>query len=288
MMSRAPGYVKLHRSLLDWEWWDDHSATRVLTYLMLSVNWQQKQWMGMTIEPGSIVTSYAIIAKSCGITEKQARRSMKVLELGSVIERKRAGKGQLVTLGNWDKYQSDEPQEGRQRAGKRAAKGQAKGSERATTKEGKEIQEGEEGKNSTNVEGQAPSSSKVDNRNPGVQAVIDHLTARLIELDIAKSLDGTQQANRFDASSLLKKLAKERPEFDPLESAKALIDFATGHEFHSRNTTRVGYLLRNLAKIRADAMAKRTNAKHQTNDEYAAAARRSVETLIAARENNAG
>lgn len=133
----AEGYIKLHRSLLEWELWDDHSATRVLTYLMLAVNWQEKRWMGVTVAPGSLVTSYGSIATRCGLTEKVVRRALNGLEEVGVLVRERAGKGQLVTLVNWDKFQGDTIVEGRKRAGRGQEEGSEMGSERATTKEGK-------------------------------------------------------------------------------------------------------------------------------------------------------
>ena len=37
------GWIKLHRTLKDWEWYDDINATRLLVHLLISVNYQLKQ-----------------------------------------------------------------------------------------------------------------------------------------------------------------------------------------------------------------------------------------------------
>ena len=98
---------------------------------------------------------------------------------------------------------------------------------------------------------------------PGVQGVIDHLSAALKVEGIAQSLDGTVKDNRFAAQSLLTKLGKDYPDYDPLESAKALINAAMKDEFHRRNTTSVRYLLNNCGKIAA-AARERKKGTHQT------------------------
>lgn len=127
----SAGYIKLHRSLLDWQYWDDHNTTRLLIYFLVSVNYEPKKWMGIIINPGSMVTSYEKIAAQTQLSVKQIRRSIKVLIDDNQILQERALKGQMITLVKWDELQLEEI--------KRADKGQAKGSERATTKEGKEI-----------------------------------------------------------------------------------------------------------------------------------------------------
>ena len=131
------GWIKLHRSLLDWEWWGDHNMVRLLTYLLCAVNYEQKQWMGMDVMPGTLITSYEKLSDATGLTVKQSRLCVDRLKKGKQIEVKKAGKGQAITLTKWDKLQSDDEK----KAGKGQASGQAKGIERATTKESKEVKE---------------------------------------------------------------------------------------------------------------------------------------------------
>lgn len=131
------GWIKLHRSLTDWEWWDDHNATRLLVCLLCTVNYKPKKWKGIMIQAGSMVTSFPKLAEKTGLTIKQTRGAMQKLENSGEVARSRAHDGQLVTLRKWDKLQADEDK----RAGNRADEGQMKGRQRATTKEGKEGKE---------------------------------------------------------------------------------------------------------------------------------------------------
>jgi hypothetical protein len=122
------GWIKLHRFLKDWEWYDDHNATRLLLHLLVSVNYEDKQWKGQTVKAGSIITSWESLSKEVGLSVKQIRLAMSKLESSKEVVRFTTNKWQAVTLVKWDKLQGCDSQQGSQR-----------GSQRATTKEYKEI-----------------------------------------------------------------------------------------------------------------------------------------------------
>ena len=122
------GWIKLHKTLKDWEWYDDHNATRLLVHLLLSVNYEDKTWKGQTIKAGSCVTSWENLAKEIGLTVKQTRTAMGKLEASKEVARYTTNKWQAITLIKWDKLQVEYTKEGKQM-----------GRQRATTKEYKEI-----------------------------------------------------------------------------------------------------------------------------------------------------
>jgi hypothetical protein len=122
------GWIKLHRSLKDWEWYDDHNATRLLLHLLLSVNYEDRVWKGQTIKAGTIVTSWENLAKEVGLSVKQIRTAMDKLERSKEVARYTTNKWQAVSLVKWEKLQLVCEQDGKQ-----------KGKPRATTKESKEI-----------------------------------------------------------------------------------------------------------------------------------------------------
>ncbi len=134
------GWIKLHRSLLEWEWYGNKNARLLLIHLLVSVNHEDKNWHGVTIKAGSMAFSWETLSKAVGLTVKECRAAMMKLEKnGSEVVRERAGNFQLVTLVKWDKLQEVE----KLRAGKGQANGQLVGRERATTKEYKNIEERE-------------------------------------------------------------------------------------------------------------------------------------------------
>lgn len=101
------GWIKLHRSLLEWEWFDDHNATRLLIFLLISVNHEDKKWKGVTVKAGSMIFSWETLSNSIGLTIQQVRSAMKKLESSREVNRQSTNQYQIITLVKWDKMQSD-------------------------------------------------------------------------------------------------------------------------------------------------------------------------------------
>ena len=275
-MSSAPqtGWVKLHRSILDWQWIGDPNVVVVFLQILLRVNRVAKRWQGIDIPPGSFVTSRETLAQSCGLSEKQVRRALEVLKGAETIGTERAGLGQMVSLRNWEEYQEDATTEGRTGASRRAEAGPKQGRSRAGTEEGREREKGrreESDPNGSGANGQlpidgmpppapAPKIKPGAGPNPDVQAVVE-----FFEEQLGGKLDGTAQMNRWHASSLLKRLGSEFPEHDAVVSVKALIRAAREDDFHRRNATGFGYLLKHSRAIIESRKARASNPKTQTN-----------------------
>lgn len=235
------GHIRLHRRLLEWEWFGDSTTVHVLVYLLLRANWQRKTWQGHVIDPGQLVTSRATIAESCGLSEKQVRLALEKLNRAGVITTDRAGLGQRVTLVNWADYQVEPSDKGRTRAGLRAERGPNEGRTRAGTEEGEEGEEGKKVKNGAEAPGaEAPTLFG----NPIVNEAMDILKAAN-----GGVLDGTVKANRRDAWTLVNRLAKQYPGTDPLRSLRRLVELAKADAFHGRNATNFRYLLDHTVKI---------------------------------------
>lgn len=79
------GWVKLHRSLLDWEWYNDCNVVYTFIHLLLEANWEDKKWRGMIIPRGSLVTSVAKLAESLKLTIQQTRTVLSKLKLTNNI-----------------------------------------------------------------------------------------------------------------------------------------------------------------------------------------------------------
>lgn len=251
------GFVKLNRSILEWEWFQDSNAVHVLVYLLAAVNRLPGRWQGIDIAPGSIVTSRAKISAATGMSEKQVRLALDKLEQCGTITRDGAGKGQLVTLVKWAEYQIDTQREGRETGRERAGRGPDEGRERATILEGEKLRR-EEGEKS-----KSPDGDLADRRDPEVQVVVEFFEAQL-----GARLDGTVKANRQAAYSLIRKMRKDFPDHDAVVSVKALIQAAREDEFHRKNATGFEYLLRNTMKIIEAKKQRANNPKHQTDHEY--------------------
>jgi len=131
------GWIKLHRSLLDWEWYDDQNTTRLLIHFLVSVNFEDKVWKGIEVKKGQLIFSWETLSKATGLTVQQLRSSMKRLENSKEIIRESTNKFQLISLVKWDKLQSEE----KKITGKQQEKKQSNNNQSTTTKEYKEIKE---------------------------------------------------------------------------------------------------------------------------------------------------
>ena len=132
------GWIKIHRRLLDWEWYDDNNVVRVFLHLLLTANFETKRWRGIVIERGQLIISINELANETNLTPKQTRTALDKLKSTNEIDTKGANKYTLITICKYDIYQGCEDAEGQTKGEQRANKRQTDGNQRATTKEYKE------------------------------------------------------------------------------------------------------------------------------------------------------
>lgn len=99
------GYIKLYRSLLNWEWYDDINTKTVFLHLLLTVNIAKRQWHGISVPCGGRVSSYAVLAEETKLTERQVRTAIKHLETTGEVTRYKYPNFTVFAINNYDKYQ---------------------------------------------------------------------------------------------------------------------------------------------------------------------------------------
>ena len=136
------GYIKLYRSLLSWEWYDDANTLRVFLHLLLTVNHETQAWKGIEVQRGQRVSSFSKIGQELGLTEKEIRTAVKHLIKTGEVAHAATSKYGLFTVNNYDKFQTWAPTEtpGGQPSGhpEGGQPGTRRDSQRATKEEGKE------------------------------------------------------------------------------------------------------------------------------------------------------
>lgn len=144
-MRNAGGYVRVYRSLLDWEWYDDDACVRVMLHLLLSVNWEPKEWHGQKIEAGQLVTSIERLSEKLRLSRSTIRRVLDKLKSTGELTIQTNNHWTTVTLGNWAEYQEVQPTNGRQVIRPTTNRRPTADQPAATTKEGEALEEGKKG-----------------------------------------------------------------------------------------------------------------------------------------------
>ncbi len=104
------GWVKLHRSLLDWEWYNDCNVVYTFIHLLLEANWEDKKWRGMIIPRGSHLTSLSKMAKDLKLSIRQIRTVLDKLQKTNDVTIKTTNGYSLITVVNYDLYQASSEQ----------------------------------------------------------------------------------------------------------------------------------------------------------------------------------
>jgi hypothetical protein len=120
----STGWVKLHRQLLDWEWYSDVNTTRVFLHLLLVANHKDNNWRGIEIKRGQRLTSISGLASETNLSIKNIRTSIKRLKATNEVASHSTAQHTVFTMINYDLYQDE--------ASQVANKGQAKGKQGAT------------------------------------------------------------------------------------------------------------------------------------------------------------
>lgn len=104
------GYIKIHRNILEWEWWSDINTYRLFTYMILRANWKDGKFKGIDIKKGSFVSSVRKLSEETNLTENEIRTAIKHLIKTNEITSKTHGKFTVFTVNNYLLYQEDNEQ----------------------------------------------------------------------------------------------------------------------------------------------------------------------------------
>ncbi len=101
------GWIKLHRKMVDWEWYNDTNVKIIFLHLLLTVNHKEQKWRGQTVLRGQKLTSIEHLADDVGLTIQQTRTALKKLKSTNEITIKTTNKNTLITIEKFNDYQVD-------------------------------------------------------------------------------------------------------------------------------------------------------------------------------------
>jgi len=140
------GWIKLHRSLLEWEWYDDVPVRLTFLHLLITANWEDEPFQGRMIKRGQCITGTLETPRKIGVSKQQFRTAIKKLKLTGEITTESTNKNTLVTLVKYEDYQKNEDQPTTNPTTKATSKKHEKNTSPTTSKEVKKKRKEEENK----------------------------------------------------------------------------------------------------------------------------------------------
>ena len=145
--NKSQGFIKIHRSFMGWEWYDDAHTMRVFIHLLLRANHKAKKWHGQIIERGSFISSYAIIADELSISIRNLRTALKHLVKTEEIKIDGyRGLYSLFIINNYDAYQENDKAKSNNNDGS----GENADNETTNNSQNNDIEETKDGQNPDN------------------------------------------------------------------------------------------------------------------------------------------
>lgn len=99
------GYVKIFRSLLSWEWFEDSKTLQVWIYILLRVQYEDTRWRGIQIRRGQMLESLAGIAENTGMSVQSVRTAISHLKSTHEITCQSTRYGMLINVIKWADFQ---------------------------------------------------------------------------------------------------------------------------------------------------------------------------------------
>ena len=143
-MQRLNGFVKVHRKLVQWGWYQDYVVKDLFLHLLLTASFRESQWMGRTIKKGQVSTKDAHLAEELGCSVKQIRTALNKLKSTGEVASESTNRYTIITVVNWEKYQVlefDKPSEWANKGQAEGKQGANKGQHLKNVKNNKECKE---------------------------------------------------------------------------------------------------------------------------------------------------
>ena len=99
------GFVKFHRKITKWEWYQDANTFRLFFHLIMKANWKDGRFLGHAVPRGSLVSSIGHLAEDLNLSVRNVRTSLEHLKSTGEIEIKTTNRFSLITVINYRLYQ---------------------------------------------------------------------------------------------------------------------------------------------------------------------------------------
>ncbi len=104
MMSQK-GFIKMFRSISEWEWYKDTNTKSVFLHLLISANFEKAKFKGIDIDVGQCMFSLDGLGATLNLSKQEVRTALNHLKSTQEITWEKTPFGLIISIENWDKYQ---------------------------------------------------------------------------------------------------------------------------------------------------------------------------------------
>lgn len=98
-------FIKIDRSILEWEWYRDINTKCLFFHCLLKANWKDTRWKGYEVKRGSFITSVGELSIETGLTINQVRTALLHLKKTGEITIKTTNKFTIITIEKYSVFQ---------------------------------------------------------------------------------------------------------------------------------------------------------------------------------------
>ena len=99
------GWIKIHRSIITWEWYDDINTKVLFLHLLIRANHKLKFWREIPIDRGSFLTSVMKLSEETGLSIQKVRNSLNKLKATNEVTIKSTNQFSIITSVKGEQYQ---------------------------------------------------------------------------------------------------------------------------------------------------------------------------------------
>lgn len=98
------GFIKLHRKLQNWEWYNKSEMVHLFIHLLINANSEDGEWQKQPIKRGQLITGLHSLSEKTGISVRTIRTCLERLKSTSELTIKSTNKFSIITICKYDDY----------------------------------------------------------------------------------------------------------------------------------------------------------------------------------------
>lgn len=100
------GYITIHRKITEWSWYKNTATKCVFLHLLLTSNYEPKQFENIVVQRGQRIASFGTLAQETGLSIRQVRTAIEHLKSSGEVTSKSNNKYTVFSVVNYDSYQN--------------------------------------------------------------------------------------------------------------------------------------------------------------------------------------